>query len=102
MTDAGFKAAVDQMAEVGFEMVIYSFGSGFTLETANATYLAKIKAQVDYARSKGIEVLVVPACCGRRCDVLVVPACCGRRCDVLGVRFVPFFTYWVPFSFAFH
>ena len=56
VTDAGFRNAIDQMSEVGFEMLIFSFGSGFRLETSNATYLAQIKAQVDYARSKSIEV----------------------------------------------
>eukprot|EP00948_MAST-09A_sp_MAST-9A-sp1_P000602 g602.t1 len=52
----GFRNAIDQMHECGFEMFIFSFGSGFTLETSNATYLAMIKEQVEYARSKGIEV----------------------------------------------
>lgn len=54
--DEGFRLAVDQMAEVGFEMLIYSFGSGFVLETADPTYIAKIAGQVAYAKSKGIEV----------------------------------------------
>jgi hypothetical protein len=44
------------MAAVGFEMLIFSFGSGFNLETADAGALAKVKAQVAYAQSKGIEV----------------------------------------------
>lgn len=44
------------MADVGFEMLIYSFGSGFVLETADAEYIAKVARQVSYARSKGIEV----------------------------------------------
>lgn len=52
----GFKRAVDQMAEVGFEMLIFSFGSGFQLETANKEYLSHIAQQVAYAKSKGIEV----------------------------------------------
>ena len=52
----GFEQQIDQLAAVGFEMFIYSFGSGFVLETADPTYLALVKAQVDYARSKGIEV----------------------------------------------
>ena len=47
---------IDQLAEVGFEMVIYSFGSGFNLESSNETYLAELKEIVDYAHSKGIEV----------------------------------------------
>lgn len=37
-------------------MLIFSFGSGFNLETADPVYLAKIKMQVEYARTKGIEV----------------------------------------------
>jgi len=44
------------MSEVGFEMLIFSFGSGFVLETSNATYLSHIKSQVEYAKSKGIQV----------------------------------------------
>ena len=55
-TTAGFQLEVDQMAAVGFEMLIYSFGSGFNLETADPVYLATVKAQIAYARSKGIEV----------------------------------------------
>eukprot|EP00048_Salpingoeca_helianthica_P016197 m.230956 g.230956 ORF g.230956 m.230956 type:complete len:742 (-) comp18202_c0_seq1:20-2245(-) len=56
VTEIGFKRAIDQMADVGFEMLIYSFGSGFVLETADPIYLTKIRNQVQYARSKGIEV----------------------------------------------
>ena len=55
-SSAGFRRAVDQMAEVGFEMVIYSFGSGFQLETRNETYLASVAADVAYAAAKGVEV----------------------------------------------
>jgi len=89
VSDTGFKATIDQMAETGFgairscslcahfgvfradfdivlallyfgvsfaEMLIFSFGSGFTLESADPKYLATIKAQIEYAHSKGIEV----------------------------------------------
>ncbi len=52
----GFQLEIDQMAEVGFEMLIYSFGSGFNLETADPAYLATVKAQIAYAQGKGIEV----------------------------------------------
>ncbi len=48
------KTAVDQCAEVGFEMVIMTFGSGFNIENENAPYLAQIKSLADYARGKGI------------------------------------------------
>lgn len=48
--------AVDQCAEVGFEMVIMSFGSGFNPEREDPEYLAQIKALADYAHGKGIEL----------------------------------------------
>ena len=56
ISNKGFKLAIDQMADVGFEMLIFSFGSGFVLETADPIYLKHIREQVDYAKSKGIEV----------------------------------------------
>lgn len=53
---AKVKAAIDQCADVGFEMVILSFGSGLNMEDTSAANIAKIKALVDYAHSKGIEL----------------------------------------------
>ena len=44
------------MSEVGFEMLIFSFGSGFKLESTDAAYRAVIRKQIAYAKSKGIEV----------------------------------------------
>ena len=55
-TSSGFKQGIDQMAEVGFEMYIYSFGSGFSLESTSSVYLQEIKENIEYAKSKGIEV----------------------------------------------
>lgn len=51
-----FRNAVDQCAAVGFEMIIYTFGSGLNMENEDPDYIATIKADVDYAHSKGIEV----------------------------------------------
>jgi len=51
-----FRAAVDQCAEVGFEMIIYTFGSGLNMESKDPEYIARVKADVEYAHSKGIEV----------------------------------------------
>jgi hypothetical protein len=48
------KTAVDQCAEVGFEMVIMTFGSGFDIENEKPDYLAQIKSLADYAKSKGV------------------------------------------------
>ena len=51
-----FRTAVDQCVETGFEMIIYTFGSGLNMENLKPEYLEKIKADVDYAHGKGIEV----------------------------------------------
>ncbi len=53
---AKVKAAIDQCANVGFEMVILSFGSGLNMEDTSAANIAKYKVLVDYAKSKGIEL----------------------------------------------
>jgi hypothetical protein len=50
------KEAVDQCAEVGFEMVILSFGSDLNMEEEDQDYIAKIKQLSDYAHGKGIEI----------------------------------------------
>ena len=55
-TPEGFRSAIDQMAEVGFEMYIYSFGSGFRLEDLSDANIEAISANIKYAQSKGIEV----------------------------------------------
>lgn len=48
------KLAIDQCADVGFEMVIMTFGSGFNFESRDKAYQAKIKELADYGRAKGI------------------------------------------------
>lgn len=50
------RTAVDQCAEVGYEMVIISFGSGLNAEDISDENIGKWKAMVDYAHSKGIEM----------------------------------------------
>ena len=55
-SSAGIRAAVDQMAAVGFELLILSFGTSFDLESTNATYVQQMKEDIAYAHSKGIEV----------------------------------------------
>ena len=43
--------------DVGFEMLIFSFGSAFSYENVNdPEYVARMKNLTDYALSKGIEV----------------------------------------------
>ncbi|MBL6720567.1 MAG: alpha-galactosidase [Planctomycetes bacterium] len=50
------RRAIDQCAEVGFEMVILTFGSGFNMEDDSPEHLAKMRGYADYARSKGVEI----------------------------------------------
>ena len=37
-------------------MIIYSFGSGFQIESSDPSYISKIKTSIDYAKRYGIEV----------------------------------------------
>ncbi len=55
-SSAAIRRAVDQCAEVGFEMVICTFWSGFDIESEDPDYLARFKADVDYAHAKGVEL----------------------------------------------
>jgi hypothetical protein len=50
------KAAIDQCAEVGFEMLILSFGSGFNMENDSDGYLESCKALAAYAHQRGVEI----------------------------------------------
>ncbi len=50
------RRAVDQCAEVGFEMVICSFGSGLDMEKTDPAYLEQVRADFAYAHSKGVEI----------------------------------------------
>lgn len=54
--DTKVKAAIDQCAETGYEMVILSFGSGLNMEDLSDININKFKALADYAHSKGIEL----------------------------------------------
>ncbi len=63
-----FRAAVDQCAEVGFEMIIYTFGSGLEMERDEPSYLAQVKEDVDYAHGRGIEVGAYSLFSSRRID----------------------------------
>ena len=53
---AVFDSAIEQMSKTGFDMVIFSFGSGFDLESDDPAYLAQVKANVAKASAAGIEV----------------------------------------------
>lgn len=51
---AAVRLAIDQAAEIGFELVIMTFGSGFDIENTSKEYLLQIRELADYAHSKGI------------------------------------------------
>jgi hypothetical protein len=48
------KRAIDQCADVGFQMVIMTFGSGFDFESRDPGYHAQIGELAAYARDRGI------------------------------------------------
>ena len=50
------KIAVDQCAEVGFEKVIMTFGSGFNPEDISTENIGRMKMLADYAHSRGISL----------------------------------------------
>lgn len=52
--DEPVKKAIDQCADVGFEMVIMTFGSGFNIEDTSAANISRMKKLRDYAASKGV------------------------------------------------
>jgi hypothetical protein len=68
------RLAIDQCAEVGFEMVIITFWSGFDMENEDPAYLAQYKELADFAHSKGIELgaysLLASRSVGKKDDVL--------------------------------
>ena len=54
--DESVKSVIDQCAEVGFEMVILTFGSGVDLEDESPENLERMRELKEYADSKGISI----------------------------------------------
>jgi hypothetical protein len=48
--------AIDQCVDVGFEMVIISFGSGLNMENEDPPYIDRFKELADYAHKRGVEL----------------------------------------------
>ena len=48
--------AIDQCADVGFEMVILTFGSGFNIEDESEENLRRMRDYAAYARERGVEI----------------------------------------------
>ncbi len=49
-------AAIEEAAEVGFEALILSFGSGFNMENRDPEFLSLWRAVADHAEARGIEL----------------------------------------------
>lgn len=54
--EAIVKTAINQCHETGFEMVIFSFGSGLNMEDVSPLNIQRFKRFADYAHSKGIRI----------------------------------------------
>jgi hypothetical protein len=65
---AVIRAAVDQSAETGFEMIILSFGSGLDMESEDSAYLATMKDVADYAHRRGVAIGGYSLLASRRID----------------------------------
>ena len=51
---AAVRLAIDQAANVGFELLILTFGSGFNIENEDPAYLQQIKGLADEAHANGL------------------------------------------------
>jgi hypothetical protein len=85
-TSEAIRTAVDQCAEAGFEMVIITFWSGFDIESEDPAYISRIKADVDYAHSKGIELGGYTLMCASR-DVGAEDNCISPKTGQPGSKF---------------
>ena len=65
-----FDDAIAQMSATGFDMVVFSFGSGFQLENSSDVYLAQVKRNVEKAQVR------------HACAAPAVPALALRLCRV--------------------
>jgi hypothetical protein len=53
---AAVRAAIEQCAAVGFEVLILSFGSGFDIEDESPENLERWRELADYAHARGVEI----------------------------------------------
>ncbi len=80
------RAAVDQCAEVGFEMAIITFWSGFQQESEDPVYLQRMKEDFEYAHQKGVEIGGYVLMCASR-DVNEETNCIDPATGKPGSRF---------------
>ncbi len=46
----------DMLADIGYDMIIQSFGSGVKLESEDPDYIARVKSDYDYVHEKGLTI----------------------------------------------
>jgi hypothetical protein len=62
------RAAVDQCAATGFEMIVLSFGSGLDMENEDPALLSELRGLADYAHGRGVEIGGYSLLASRRID----------------------------------
>jgi hypothetical protein len=50
------RETADILADVGYDMIIQSFGSGINVESEDEDYIARVKADYDYVHEKGLTI----------------------------------------------
>jgi hypothetical protein len=65
---ATIRAAIDQCAATGFEMIVLSFGSGLDMENEDPAVLAGLRALADEAHGRGVEIGGYSLLASRRID----------------------------------
>ncbi len=48
--------SADMLADVGFDMIVQSFGSGVNLESEDPAYIERVRSDYDYVHSRGIAI----------------------------------------------
>eukprot|EP00485_Elphidium_margaritaceum_P017207 CAMPEP_0202719104 /NCGR_PEP_ID=MMETSP1385-20130828/128071_1 /ASSEMBLY_ACC=CAM_ASM_000861 /TAXON_ID=933848 /ORGANISM="Elphidium margaritaceum" /LENGTH=81 /DNA_ID=CAMNT_0049382121 /DNA_START=37 /DNA_END=279 /DNA_ORIENTATION=+ len=56
MTNASLYAMIDQCYRTGFELLAFSFDSGFDMESTNQSLLSYYRSVIEYANGLDIEI----------------------------------------------
>jgi len=48
--------SADMLADIGYDMIIQSFGSGINMESKDEAYINRVKSDYDYVHSKGLTI----------------------------------------------
>lgn len=53
---AEIRRTADELSEIGFDMIIQSFGSGINMESEDEGYIERVRSDYDYVHSKGMRI----------------------------------------------